>query len=143
MESGRRGIGAAGPRHDLLRHQRRLGERRRPRRPRRRRRATASSSRTAAGAGSHTWRAYLSTQAAGGQPAVNARDRIGQGPWQNAKGEVVAQSVAQLHDGNNLTKATALDEKGQPVKGRGDQPNQHDILTGSQPDGTPSRAPTT
>lgn len=91
---------------------------------------------TAAGAGNRTWHAYLSTQAANGQPAVNARDRIGQGPWRNAKGEVIATSVAQLHDANNLTKATALTEKGTVVNGRGDQPNQHDILTGSQPDGT-------
>ena len=91
----------------------------------------------AAGAGSHTWQAYLSTQGAGGQPAVNAKDRIGNGPWKNAKGEVVATSVADLHSAaNKLTKQTALTEKGQPVNGRGDQPNTHDILTGSQPDGT-------
>ena len=90
----------------------------------------------AAGAGGKTWRAYLSTQANGSEPAVNARDRIGQGPWQNAKGEVVAASLEELHNGNNLTKATALNEKGLQVNGRGDQPNQHDILTGSQPDGT-------
>jgi hypothetical protein len=91
----------------------------------------------AAGAGQHTWHAYLSTQAADGQPAVNARDRIGKGPWKNAKGEVVATSVDDLHSANNkLTKQTALSEKGQPVNGRGDQPNMHDILTGSQPDGT-------
>jgi hypothetical protein len=80
------------------------------------------------------WRAYLSTQ---GATAVNARDRIGRGPWQNAKGAVIAKDVAELHGpGNNLTKQTALTEKGEMVKGRGDQPNQHDILTGSQPDGT-------
>ncbi len=91
---------------------------------------------TAAGAGGRTWHAYLSTQASGGQAAVNARDRIGQGPWQNAKGEVIATSVAELHDGNNLTKATAVTETGAAVNGRGDQPNTHDILTGSQPDGT-------
>ena len=90
-----------------------------------------------AGAGSKTWHAYLSTQAADGKPAVNAKDRIGAGPWKNAKGETVATSVADLHSPNNkLTKQTALNEKGQPVNGRGDQPNQHDILTGSQPDGT-------
>ncbi len=90
-----------------------------------------------AGAGNRTWRAYLSTQAAGGQAAVNARDRIGKGPWRNAKGEVIAQSVADLHGENNkINKQTALNEKGEMVKGRGDQPNQHDILTGSQPDGT-------
>src|SRR5918911_1154812 len=87
----------------------------------------------AAGAGSRTWRAYLSTQ---GQGAVNARDRIGRGPWQNAKGEVIAKDVADLHSANNkISKATALTETGEPVKGRGDQPNMHDILTGSQADG--------
>jgi hypothetical protein len=90
----------------------------------------------AAGAGTRTWRAYLSTQAAGGAAAVNARDRIGRGPWQNAKGVVIAKDVAELHGTNNLTKQTALDEKGEVVKGRGDSPNTHDILTGSQPDGT-------
>jgi len=91
----------------------------------------------AAGVGSRTWRAYLSTQAAGGAAAVNARDRIGPGPWQNAQGMVIAKSVADLHgDANNLNKQTALTEKGAIVNGRGDQPNMHDILTGSQPDGT-------
>jgi len=90
----------------------------------------------AAGAGGRTWRAYLSTTAAGGQTAVNARDRIGKGPWQNAKGVVVARNVAELHGQNNLNKQTALNEKGQVVNGRGDKPNEHDILTGSQPDGT-------
>ena len=90
----------------------------------------------AAGAGSRTWRAYLSTQGAGGTPAINARDRIGRGPWQNAKGEVIAQSVDDLHSPNNkISKQTALNEKGEPVNGRGDTPNRHDILTGSQPDG--------
>jgi len=87
----------------------------------------------AAGAGSKTWYAYLSTQGPG---AVNARDRIGSGPWQNAKGAVVAKDVAELHGKNNLTKDTALTEKGEKVNGRGDTPNMHDILTGSQPDGT-------
>jgi hypothetical protein len=87
----------------------------------------------AAGAGNRTWRAYLSTQGAG---AVNARERIGKGPWQNAKGVVIAKDVAELHGDNNLTKQTALTEKGEGVNGRGDQPNRHDILTGSQPDGT-------
>jgi hypothetical protein len=92
---------------------------------------------TAAGAGGKTWRAYLSAQAAGGTAAVNARDRIGSGPWRNAKGEVVAQSVADLHSPNNrINKQTALTETGAMVNGRGDTPNQHDILTGSQPDGT-------
>jgi hypothetical protein len=87
----------------------------------------------AVGAGNRTWRAYLSTQ---GAQAVNARDRIGPGPWQNAKGVVIAKNVAELHGGNNLTKQTALTEKGAVVNGRGDSPNQHDILTGSQGDGT-------
>jgi hypothetical protein len=90
----------------------------------------------AAGAGAKTWRAYLSTQAADGQGAVNARDRIGKGPWQNAKGVVIAKDVAELHSANNLTKQTALSEKGDVTNGRGDTPNRHDILTGSQPDGT-------
>jgi hypothetical protein len=90
----------------------------------------------AAGAGSRTWRAYLSTQAAAGGQAANARDRIGRGPWQNAKGEVIAQSVDDLHGPNNkISKQTALSEKGDPIQGRGDTPNRHDILTGSQPDG--------
>jgi hypothetical protein len=79
------------------------------------------------------WHAYLSTQ---GAQAVNARDRIGPGPWQNAKGVVIARNVAELHGKNNLTKETALTEKGEVVNGRGDSPNMHDILTGSQPDGT-------
>jgi hypothetical protein len=87
----------------------------------------------AAGAGGKTWHAYLSTQGAG---AVNARDRIGGGPWMNAKGVVIAKGVAELHGTNNLTKQTALTEKGDIVNGRGDTPNMHDILTGSQPDGT-------
>jgi hypothetical protein len=90
----------------------------------------------AAGAGAKTWRAYLSTQAADGKPAVNARDRIGKGPWQNAKGAVVAKDVTELHGANGLTKQTALNEKGEVVNGRGDTPNRHDALTGSQPDGT-------
>lgn len=91
----------------------------------------------AAGAGGKTWRAYLSTQAAGGAAAVNAKDRIGKGPWQNAKGVVVAKDVADLHGAsNNLNKQTAITEKGDVVNGRGDQPNQHDILTGTQMDGT-------
>jgi len=90
----------------------------------------------AAGAGGKTWRAYLSTQASGGAPAVNAKDRIGKGPWQNAKGVVVAKDVTELHGTNNLNKQTALTEKGDVVNGRGDTPNKHDILTGTQPDGT-------
>jgi len=88
---------------------------------------------TAAGAGSRTWRAYLSTQ---GANAVNARDRIGQGPWQNARGVVIAQSLAQLHGENAISKETALNERGGTVNGRGDTPNTHDIMTGSQADGT-------
>jgi hypothetical protein len=91
---------------------------------------------TAAGAGHRTWRAYLSAQPVAGQPGVNARDRIGKGPWQNAKGVVVATDVAQLHGANNINKQTALTETGAVVSGRGDTPNRHDILTGSQPDGT-------
>ena len=84
-----------------------------------------------------TWHAYLSTQAADGKPAVNASDRIGKGPWQNAKGVVIAKDVADLHGAaNNLTKQTALSEKGEVINGRGDTPNRHDILTGSQADGT-------
>jgi len=90
----------------------------------------------AVGAGGHTWHAYLSTQAAEGQPAANARDRIGNGPWTNAKGITVAKDVADLHGANNLTKQTALSEKGDVINGRGDTPNRHDALTGSQPDGT-------
>jgi hypothetical protein len=91
---------------------------------------------SAVGAGGATWHAYLSASAAAGAPAVNARDRIGKGPWQNAKGVVIANSVAELHGSNNLTKATALTEKGEVISGRGDTPNRHDVLTGSQPDGT-------
>src|SRR6267143_3313338 len=89
----------------------------------------------AVGAGSHTWHAYLSTQAADGQAAVNARDRIGRGPWQNSKGVTIAKDLDELHGANNLTKHTALPEKGDIVNGRGDTPNKHDALTGTQPDG--------
>jgi hypothetical protein len=97
----------------------------------------------AAGAGNRTWHAYLSTQAANGQPAVNARDRIGSGPWYNSRGAMVAKDLADLHGdtldaarlGNNLTKATVFTEKNEAIKGFGDTPNTHDILTGSQPDG--------
>ncbi len=89
---------------------------------------------SAVGAGGTTWRAYLSTQGAG---AVNARDRIGSGPWHNAKGVQIAGSVDELHYSNAaLTKETQLDENGEMTNGRGDDPNQHDILTGSQLDGT-------
>ncbi len=88
------------------------------------------------GAGNHTWRAYLSVSAVGGAAAVNARDRIGRGPWWNAKGVIIAKDVDDLHGpGNNINKQTALNEKGETVGGRGDTPNEHDILTGSQPDG--------
>src|SRR5207302_5812788 len=97
----------------------------------------------AAGAGGRTWHAYLSAQAAEGQPAVNARDRIGRGPWQNAKGVVVAKDLDELHGANNLTKQTALTEKGDIVNGRGDTPNKHDALTGTTPDGGPFRRATT
>lgn len=86
----------------------------------------------AVGAGGKTWRAYLSTS---GANAVNARDRIGSGPWQNVKGVVVAKNLDELHGNNNLTKQTALTEKGEVVNGRGDKPNRHDILTGTSPDG--------
>src|SRR5215472_13882454 len=89
-----------------------------------------------AGAGSKTWRAYLSTQAAGNAPAVNARDRIGPGPWQNFKGDVVAQSVDDLHsDNNKLSMQTSLTERGTMLPGVGYTPNYHDVLTGSQADG--------
>ena len=88
----------------------------------------------AVGAGSRTWRAYLSGTE-NGKP-VNARDRIGSGPWANAKGVVIAQNVAELHGENKLTKETQLTEKGAVVNGRGDTPNMHDMLTGSNLDGT-------
>ena len=84
-----------------------------------------------------TWRAYLSASASGGQPAVNARDRIGSGPWYNARGVRVAANVAELHgQAAGLGKQTSLNERGEEVAGRGDTPNRHDILTGSQEDGT-------
>jgi len=89
----------------------------------------------AAGAGKRTWHAYLSNSASGNAPAVNARDRIGKGPWQNAKGVVIARDVDELHGKNNLNKQTALTEKAEIVNGRGDTPNKHDMLTGSQADG--------
>jgi hypothetical protein len=98
----------------------------------------------AAGRGDKTWHAYLSAGAADGKPAVNARDRIGPGPWYNAKGQRIAQNVADLHGdtldqarvGNNFNRTTALNEKGEPISGFGETPNKHDILTGSRPDGT-------
>ena len=91
----------------------------------------------AAGAGDRQWRAYLSVAAADGKPAINAKDRIGAGPWWNAKGVQVAASVADLHsDANKLSKENSLTEKGTVVNGRGDTPNTHDVMTGSQMDGT-------
>jgi hypothetical protein len=90
----------------------------------------------AAGAGSKTWHAYLSTQAAGGGQAVNARDRIGRGPWQNFKGVVVAQNVDDLHsNANKLSSQNSLTNRGTVVAGVGWNPNYHDALTGSEPDG--------
>jgi len=91
----------------------------------------------AAGAGDKEWRAYLSASATDGQPAVNARDRIGEGPWHNAEGVMVARALEHLHgDDNNLGKQTSLSETGEVINGRGDDPNRHDILTGTQLDGT-------
>lgn len=96
-----------------------------------------------AGAGSKTWRAYLSASGkfdfanpANNRESVHARNRIGNGPWFNAKGVMVARDVDHLHHGNNINKETGLSEKGEPIKGRGDKPNEHDILTGSRTDGT-------
>jgi hypothetical protein len=95
----------------------------------------------AAGFGDLTWRAYLSTVSMGGDAAVNARDRIGSGPWHNYAGDLIAEGVAQLHsDEVNLTKESILTEKGSMVNGRGDSPNMHDILTGSNLDGTVNTA---
>jgi hypothetical protein len=97
---------------------------------------------TAAGHGGKAWRAYLSVAPvpaaapAPWTPGVNARDRIGKGPWFNAKGAMIARDVEHLHNGNNITKETALDERGLLVRGRGDTPNEHDILTGTRADGT-------
>lgn len=95
----------------------------------------------AAGSTKTTWRAYLSTTAPGGDAGINARDRIGKGPWQNAKGVVVAKNVDDLHGATvSIDKQTALSEKGEPVSGRGDPVNMHDILTGSDPQGMYSTA---
>jgi hypothetical protein len=95
----------------------------------------------AAGSTKTNWRAYLSTTEPGGAAGVNARDRVGKGPWRNAKGVVVAKSVEDLHsDSNNINKQTALTEKGEIVSGRGDAVNMHDILTGSDPQGLYSTA---
>jgi len=94
----------------------------------------------AEGAGDHTWRAYLSATATPSGPAVNARDRIGTGPWYNAEGTLVAADLAQLHSGESpIAKETAVTERLDPINGVGDTPNRHDILTGSQPDGTAFR----
>ena len=87
------------------------------------------------GAGQYRWHAYLSTQPVGAAAGGNARDRIGNGPWQNTKGVVVARNVDGLHTDNNISKETALTEKGEVINGRGDTPNMHDMLTGSQPEG--------
>jgi hypothetical protein len=92
------------------------------------------------GAGNHTWHAYMSQQAQGAEPAINARNRIGTGPWYNAKGALVASNVGDLHgdnqrDRNNIQKTSSLDEKGNIVKGFGDMPNEHDMLTGSDSEG--------
>ncbi len=94
----------------------------------------------AAGAGNRTWHAYLSQEQRGNTPRVNARGRIGQGPWYNAKGALVASNVGDLHgdaqrDRNTIRKLTGLDEKGNPINGVGDMPNQHDMMTGSDSDG--------
>ena len=95
----------------------------------------------AVGSTKANWHAYLSTTEPGGAAGVNARDRIGKGPWQNAKGVVVAKSVEDLHsDSNNINKQTALTENGEIVSGRGDAVNMHDILTGSDPQGLYSTA---
>jgi len=95
----------------------------------------------AVGAKATNWHAYLSTTLPGGDQGVDARSRIGKGPWRNAKGVVVAKNVAELHSGKaKINKETALTEKGETVKGRGDTPNEHDILTGSDPDGRFSTA---
>ena len=98
---------------------------------------------TAAGAGNKTWHAYLSTSGKidfknpkNNVAAVHARDRIGQGPWYNAKGKLIARDIEHLHSNNNINKQTALSETGNPINGRGDKPNKHDILTGSRADGT-------
>jgi hypothetical protein len=89
----------------------------------------------AAGAGKRQWRAYLSATAVAGAPAVNARDRIGKGPWHNAEGRLIARNVDELHTLNGINRMTALTEKGEKVNGRAESPNMHDILTGSTPDG--------
>jgi hypothetical protein len=89
-----------------------------------------------AGVGDSTWRAYLSTSGANGEPPVEARSRIGEGPWHNADGVMIAEDLTDLHIGNNIRRETGLDENGNLINSRGDNPNQHDILTGARPDGT-------
>jgi len=89
-----------------------------------------------AGAGNRTWRAYLSQSTWRDQLSINARDRIGKGPWYNAKGVLIANNVEELHTKPNINKETVLNEKWEPINGVGDKPNMHDILTGSKPDGT-------
>ena len=125
------GVAGAQERHDeLLRHQREPGHRGRARRARGAD-AHCAALAEAAGVAGKTWAAYLSTT------TVNARDRIGTGPWHNAAGVLIAENVEALHgEGNAISKETALDETGAVVNGRGDEPNRHDILTGSLPDGT-------
>ncbi|HSI11008.1 MAG TPA: hypothetical protein VK961_03140, partial [Chthoniobacter sp.] len=98
--------------------------------------ATCEKLAAAVGAGGRNWRAYLSTQAVGGAQAVNARDRIGNGPWFNSKGVMVAYNLADLHGTNNINKETALTEMGEVIPARPDPVNAHDIMTGSRPDGT-------
>ena len=90
----------------------------------------------AVGMGDKTWRSYLSQTGMGGQPAIHARDRIGNGPWYNHDGVMIAESLDQLHGENDLTKETQLSEQGNILNGRGDSPNRHDVLTGAQLDGT-------
>ena len=98
--------------------------------------ARCQSLAASAGAGARRWHAYLSIQPTAAAPGINARDRIGIGPWQNATGVVIADNLEQLHTANRISKATALTETGAVVSGRGDTRNLHDMLTGSQPDGT-------
>jgi hypothetical protein len=103
--------------------------------------AHCNSLAAAAGSKISTWKAYLSTTMPGGEAGVNARERVGKGPWRNAKGVVVARNVADLHSAKaKISKETALSEKGEPIRGRGDTPNEHDILTGSDPAGMYSTA---
>ncbi len=93
---------------------------------------------TAAGAGKRTWRAYLSTTGTTGASPVNARDRIGKGPWYSFEGRLIARNVDELHTSNNINRLVAFNEKGKMVNGRADKPNTHDIMTGSTPEGRAS-----